>query len=346
MHILICTMQVPFEYGGAEQLVEALRRELVARSHRAEIVQLPLYWHTKDGVLKGYLAWRLLDLSVIEGQPIDLLIATKFPSFAIRHDNKVTWLIQQFRQVYDLYGSEYSPYGHRAEDRAFQRIIHRADTRTLAESRRLYTISQNVANRLARHNGLQAQPLYPPPQLDGQFYHETYDDYVLVVSRLNVMKRIDLLIQAMARVQSGAHCLIAGTGPEEQALKRLTRELGIGDRVQFLGYVEDEDLLRLYANALVVFYAPYDEDYGYATVEAFKARKPVLTASDSGGVLEFVTDGETGYIVAPDYPQALAERIDQLFADRSLCHRMGEAGYELVRPITWERTIKRLLGDQ
>jgi glycosyltransferase involved in cell wall biosynthesis len=339
-------MQVPFEHGGAEQLVEGLQRELIARGHRAEIVQLPLHWHTKEGVLKGYLAWRLLDLSVIEGQSIDLLIATKFPSYAIQHDHKVTWLIQQFRQLYDLYGSEYSPYGHRPEDQAFQRVIQRADTRTLSESRRLYTISQNVANRLARHNGLQAQFLYPPPQLDGQFYHETYADYILVVSRLNVMKRIDLVIQAMARVRSRAKCLIAGTGPEEQALKRLTRELGIRDRVEFLGYVEDEHLLRLYANALAVFYAPYDEDYGYATVEAFKARKAVLTASDSGGVLEFVQDGETGYVIAPEQPQALAERIDQLFASRPLCQRMGEAGYELVRPITWERTIERLLGYQ
>jgi glycosyltransferase involved in cell wall biosynthesis len=344
MHIVICTMQVPFEQGGAELLVSSLKRELVTHGHRAEVVQLPLRWHSKEGVMKGYLAWRLLDLSVIEGQRIDVLIATKFPSFVVPHRNKVTWLIQQFRQVYDLYGSEYSPYGHRPEDGAFQQIIHRADTRTLAESRNLFTISQNVANRLAHFNGLRARVLYPPPQLDGRFYHDGYGDYVLTVSRLNVMKRIDTLVQAMAQVRTDCRCLIAGQGPEEEALKRLARSLHVDDRVQFLGYVDDKRLLSLYANAMAVYYAPYDEDYGYATVEAYKAHKPVLTASDSGGVLEFVTDGETGYVVAPGEPRALAERVDQLFANRSLCQRMGEAGYEIVRPITWKRTITELLG--
>ena len=344
MRIVICTMQVPFQQGGAELLVRSLKRELIARGHQAEIVQLPLSWHFREGVLKGYLTWRMLDLAVVEGQTVDLLIACKFPSFAVRHDNKVTWLIQQFRQLYDLYASEYSPYGHKPEDRDFQRIIHRADTRTLGESRKLFTISQNVANRLARFNGLQAQTLYPPPPHEGQLYHETYGDYVLVVSRLNVMKRVDMIIRAMAHVQSGSRCFIAGTGSEEKALKQLARNLGVGDRVKWLGYVDDARLLSLYANAMAVFYAPYDEDYGYATVEAFKAHKPVLTASDSGGVLEFVIDGDTGYVLAPDYHHALAERIDQLSADRSLCRRLGESGYEIVRPITWEGTIRQLLG--
>jgi glycosyltransferase involved in cell wall biosynthesis len=345
MHVVICNMQVPFVSGGAEALVKSLKRELAARGHRADVVQMPLDWQSRVGVLKGYLAWRMLDLAAIEGQKIDLLIATKFPSFINHHPSKVTWLIQQFRQLYDLYGTEYSPYGHQPEDRAFQRIIHQADTQTLAESRRLFAISQNVADRLAHYNGLRADVLYPPPQHDGQLYHEGYGDYVLAVSRLNVMKRVDLLVQAMAHVRSGARCLVVGTGPEETALKKLAHKAKAADRIEFLGFVDDEQLLDLYANAMAIYYAPYDEDYGFATLEAFKSQKPMLTASDSGGVLEFVKEDVTGHVVPPNEPWRLAERIDQLYHDRARCLRLGQAGFERVRAITWDATIPRILGE-
>ena len=345
MRILVCTMQVPFVQGGAEALVKSLVRELAARGHHADVVQMPVDWPNKASLLKGYLAWRMLDLSTFEGARIDLVIATKFPSFAVEHPNKVTWLVQQFRQLYDLYGTEYSTYGHQLEDRAFQQVIHRADTRALAESRRLFAISRNVAGRLADYNRLQAEVLYPPPQHDRRLYHEKYGDYVLAVSRLNVMKRVDLLVQAMAQARSGVRCFIAGTGPEETALKKLARKLAVDDRIEFLGYVDDDQIPGLYANALAVFYAPYDEDYGFAAVEACKSQKPVLTAADSGGVLEFVEEEVTGHVVPPNEPRQLAERIDQLYHDRAKCRRLGQAGFERVRSITWDVTIPRLLGE-
>ena len=70
--------------------------------------------------------------------------------------------------------------------------------------------------------------------------------------------------------------------------------------MRFLGWVDDDTLIRLYAECFAVFYAPVDEDYGLATVEAFQAGKPVVTASDSGGVLEFVEDGVSGCVSAPN----------------------------------------------
>ena len=164
MRIVICTMQVPFVRGGAEVLVQSLQRELVARGHQADIVQLPLNWQSKAGLLRGYLMWRMLDLSAIEGQQVDMLIPTKFPSFVVQHSNKVTWLVQQLRQIYDLYGTKFSVYGHQEQDRPFQKMVQRADTQTLSESRRLFAISQTVADRLAHYNGLRAEVLYPPPK--------------------------------------------------------------------------------------------------------------------------------------------------------------------------------------
>jgi glycosyltransferase involved in cell wall biosynthesis len=344
MKVLICTMQVPFlRGGGTELLVESLRRQLLAAKHQVDVVQLPLNWQDRAGLLQGYLAWRTLDLATVEGERVDLLIATKFPSFIAPHGSKVTWLVQQFRQLYDLYGTQYSPYGHREADRTLQRIVHAADTRALAESRRLFAISKNVARRLAQYNGLQAEVLYPPTPYDGRLYHESYGDYVLTLSRLNVMKRVDLVVRAMAYVQSGARCLVAGTGPEEEALRKLIRQKNLESRVKLVGYVPDEEVPGLYANALAVYYAPYDEDYGFSTVEGFQARKPVLTASDSGGALEFVEDGVTGSVVLAEDPRLLAEAIDRLYRERSLCQRLGGAGYERVRGISWQTTLPRLL---
>jgi glycosyltransferase involved in cell wall biosynthesis len=139
--------------------------------------------------------------------------------------------------------------------------------------------------------------------------------------------------------------MIAGRGPEKENLEKLTHQYGIQDRVKLLGYVDDDTLLDLYANCFAVFYGPLDEDYGLATVEAFKSRKPVLTMSDSGGVLEFVEEGRTGYIVDPGEATNLAERIDELHGDRQRCRRMGMEGYRRVEHINWDRTIRSLVAD-
>jgi glycosyltransferase involved in cell wall biosynthesis len=341
--IVICTSQIPFVYGGAELQAECLQRELAARGYVVDMVRIPFRWYPKEEILKGYLAWRLIDLTESEGQKIDLVIPMKFPAFAVRHPNKVTWLIQQFRQAYDLFGTQWSHFTHDPADTRLRQVIREIDTLTLAESRHIFTISHNTADRLASYNGLQGELLYTPPPHEGLYHHDSYGDYVLVVSRLNVLKRVHLIIEAMAHVRSKVRCLIAGEGPEEAALKRLTQERGLAGQVEFLGYVDDARVIDLYANALAVFYGPYDEDYGLATVEAFKSHKPVLTVTDSGGVLEFVQEGVTGYVVPPGKAEMLAERIDQLYADRALCRELGEAGYASVQDITWERTIARLL---
>lgn len=104
----------------------------------------------------------------------------------------------------------------------------------------------------------------------------------------------------------------------------------------------DETLLELYAGALAVAFVPYDEDYGLVTLEAFLARKPVVTASDSGGTLEFVEDGVSGVICAPE-ADAVADALNRLVADRGLAASLGEAGYERARHITWDIVIEKLV---
>ena len=342
MRIVICASTIPFVWGGAEALVEGLRRQLIQRDIEVDVVGIPFMWYIKPDILKGYLAWRLLNLTESEGKRIDMVITTKFPSFAIEHPHKVTWLVQQFRQAYDMMGT---PYTHldEAKDAELIGAIRQMDTVTLKESRRLYCISDNVGRRLAHYNGLAADTLYPPPMHDGLYRNDGYGDYVLVVSRLNRTKRVDQIIQAMPYVHAGVKLLVVGRGDERNALETLSARLAVGDRVQFMGFVDDSQLLALYAGAMAVFYAPYDEDYGYATVEAFKSQKPVLTTTDAGGVLEFVEDDVTGYVASPNEPQQLAARINELHSDRMLCQRLGTAGHDRVQPITWDRTLHALI---
>jgi glycosyltransferase involved in cell wall biosynthesis len=342
VRIAVCNSQVPFEYGGAEILADALVEQLRRYGHETTLVRIPMRWYPAEEILKGYLGWRLVNLDESEGRPIDRVIALKFPAFAVRHAHKTTWLIQQLRQAYDLLGTEHS-YLSPATDASLVDTVRRMDTRTIGESQRIYAISDNVGQRLHTFNGLQAETLYPPPAMDGQLHHESYDDYILSVCRLNKLKRVDHLIEAIARTRTSVRCLVVGRGEEQTALEKLASSRGVRDRVQFLGYVSNEDAVALYAKARAVYYAPLDEDYGLATVEAMKSRKPVLTTDDSGGVLEFVRDSETGFVMPAQDVGALAQRIDELMTDEMLARRLGAAGEERVQGINWSATIRRLL---
>jgi glycosyltransferase involved in cell wall biosynthesis len=342
MRICICSTQVPFSYGGAEMLVESLRDELKRRDFEVSVVTLPFAWTSRLQILKSAMAWRMVDLTEAGGKRIDRVIATRFPSYVIKHPHKVVWLVHQMRQVYDLLGTPYSDFVETGRDKKVIDMVRAIDRRTLAEARGLYTISQNTADRLKRWNGLSGTALHPPPRLVREVHEGDFGDYVFSVGRLDELKRFDLLIRALAETQTPVRCKIAGTGPEEGALRALAAKLGVADRVELLGWVEDRDLIEHYAGSLAVFYAPYDEDYGYVTVEAMKSGKPVLTAADSGGVLEFVVDGENGFVGPPGGARELGSRIDVLYRDRARARAMGLAGKKRVESVDWDHVIAEL----
>lgn len=341
MHVCVCDTQVPFVTGGAEALDTALVRQLRSAGHAAELVTLPFAWTPRLQILQSALAWRLVSLDGAQGPP-DLVVAGRFPAYLVRHPNKVAWLIHQFRQVYDLRGTRWSDFRDDPADRAMVDRIHDMDRRGLREARRIYTISRNNADRLRRHLGIEAEVLHAPPPLEGKLQPGGQGDYVLTVSRLDRMKRIELLIDALAAGRSGMRARIAGDGPERNALERRIAERGLGARVELLGRVDDDELVRLYAGARAVFYAPYDEDYGYAAIEAFMSGKPVVTTSDSGGVLEFVEDERSGLVVAAGDVAGLAAALDRLAADADLSGRLGATGRRAVSHIRWQRVVETL----
>ena len=135
-NILICTSQVPLRYGGTEILVDRLREALNQRGFQVDVVSIPFRDYPNKEILKGHLVWRLLDLTESDGQKVDMVIATKFPSYLVQHPNKVTWLVHQFRQAYDFVGTKLSPFAGTPEDKSLLPVIHRLDTAALGESRR------------------------------------------------------------------------------------------------------------------------------------------------------------------------------------------------------------------
>lgn len=337
--IVVCNAQVPFASGGAERHAAGLVRELEAAGHEAELVRLPFKWYPRPEILTSAMAWRLLDVTEADGKRVDLVIPMKFPSYMVRHPNKVVWLIHQFRQAYDRFGTDQSDFTASPEDTRWRELILEADRTGLGDARKIFTNSRNTAERLRRFNGLDGEALYHPPPLAGRYRSGDGGDFALSAGRLDPWKRVDLAIAAAA---AGRFPLVvAGAGPDEGRLRALAARSGAG--VSFRGAVTDEELLDLYAAAGVVLFTPADEDYGYIALEALLSRKPVVTCTDSGGPLEFLSDGETGRVTAPD-GAALGAAAAELLSDRGLARRLGEAGYERVRDITWAAAVRALLA--
>lgn len=340
--VVVCEAQVPFVRGGAESLVRELVAQLRLRGYDTDLVSVPFKWYPAEELFTHAAAWRLLDLSESTGRPIDRVITTKFPTYCVRHPSKITWLVHQYRAAYELAGTPYSEFHHVERDVAVRERLIDLDTRMLGESQRIFTIAQTVTDRLSRYNGLAAETLYHPPRLADRLHAGPFGEYVLSIGRLEAVKRVDLAIRALAHAPASVSLVVAGTGTQREVFERIADDEGVASRVRFLGEVDDETLIELYANALAVIYPPFDEDFGYVTLEAFLSKKPVITTSDAGEPALFVVDGVNGRVTAPD-PEAMGEAIAALDADRALAKALGDAGYDRARRVTWHDTIDRLV---
>src|SRR4051794_41525331 len=277
MRIAVCAPQVPFTRGGAEIFADDLVAELRERDHETELVTVPYKWYPGARVLSQAFVWRLLDLTESDGRAIDLVIATKFPSYAVRHPNKIVWLLHQFRQAYELDRTDLGQFGESAEDRATRRAVQRLDKVALGEARKLFATSRNVADRIERSTGLEAEVMPHPPQ-ELPYRTESYDDFVLSVGRLDRAKRHELLLDAVAADPS-LRCVIVGDGPDRERLETVARRHGLNGRARFTGRVGEDELADPYGRCLALYYPPVDEDFGLVPHQASLSEKPVGTTS-------------------------------------------------------------------
>jgi glycosyltransferase involved in cell wall biosynthesis len=326
------------ERGGAEALYRGLLDAFRSGGHDA--LEVPV--HTDESsftaILESYARCYALDL-----REYDLVVSTKAPTFMLSHPNHVSYLLHTVRVFYDMFHAEY---GHGTSDQQAQRsAIHAIDRFGLRPGRvrRHFSNGHTTYRRLLdasrwwQHVGFQA--LHHPPALSG-FKPPRGQDYILMPGRLHRWKRVGLIIEAYRHVKRNVPLLITGTGEDEAALRALAR----GDRrIRFLGAVDDATLIDLYADALLVPFVPRHEDYGLVTIEAFKSGKPVLTCTDSGEPLEFVRNGENGYVVEPD-AKAIAARLTHAIDHRRQAALMGARGLRSVTAIAWEPIVEALSG--
>lgn len=350
-NVLVLGVKVPFTSGGQEVLVRTLVNELKARGHDADTVELPFKVDPKENLPNEAALWRSVDLSCFSGQDVDLVIATKFPSYYVNHPCKSLWMVHQHRAIYDLYGGRYSDFSDDPRDEALRKMLVEGDRRVIGECRYVSGISKNVASRLENYLDIAAEALYPPLPLGGQYRSEESQDYILSVGRLCSIKRVDLMLKALPTVHSFVKLKIVGTPDEPGVMDYLNNEIDkhhLWDRVEFLGRVSDADLLELYARALAVYYAPHNEDYGYVTLEAMASGKPVITAHDSGGVLEFIEHNQHGVIADPDI-DSISKATNSLIEDKELAQRLGANGRTFIEAsglleAGWDYVIGKLLS--
>ncbi|MBM3780641.1 MAG: glycosyltransferase family 4 protein [Acidobacteria bacterium] len=341
--VAVVTASPAFAEGGhlvmARELVQALR----AAGHQSGLIVTPQNRFGQQGA--AYLAAWCTDVGLAhEDQKIDQVISLRFPAYAVQHDHHVLWLNHRMREYYDLWDrfSQGLGWKARAKEQVRRALIHRADKFLFERMSRRYVISATVQARLQRWGGTASTVLYPPPP-EREYRCDGYDDYLFAVSRLAPLKRFDLLLRALAEpVAAGIRCVIAGEGGEMAALVRLRAQLGLESRVQFAGQLSDTEMVAHLARCRAVAFVPWNEDYGFVTVEAFSCAKPVITVTDSGGPAELVTDGVTGAVVVPT-PEALGAAISAVMRDRTRAIRMGEAGHAVVAPMTWDAAVRELV---
>lgn len=344
-NILICTTQVPFTSGGAESHVEGLRRAFCEAGYQAEVVALPFKWYPPSEIMRGALAWRLLDLTESNGKPVDLVIGMKFPAYLVAHERKVLWIMHQYRAAYNLWGTAFDDLSTYPEGTRVREWIQLCDRRLIPEARKVFANSKTVAERLRRYNHIDSEPLYHPPPRFEQLRTGEQGDYIFYPSRLEPQKRQDLLIEAMQFVRSPVKIVLAGSSSNVKHYESLIKQHRVGEHVKLVGFVSEPEIVELYANALGVCYLPFDEDYGYVTLEGMLSGKPVVVPSDGGGATEFVEHEQDGFVVEPE-PRALAESLDALYLDRERARKMGARGREKLRAmnLSWQQVVERLIS--
>jgi glycosyltransferase involved in cell wall biosynthesis len=343
--VLVLSTMVPFVHGGAEELFDHLVSNLrTTAGVDAEGFRIPFTWNPAERLIDEMLIMRQLRL-----WNVDRVIGLKFPAYLVPWQDKVLWLLHQYRQAYDLLDAGQSNIPADPRGAQILAAIRTADNTAFAEAQRIYTNAPITSRRLLHYNQIDSSVLRPPLNDPELFTGDESNGYVLAPGRVNAGKRQHLLIRAL-RYSPGTKLVIAGppdTTEEQETLQQLAAAEGVQDRLTLdLRFLPRRELARLVNGALAVAYLPFDEDsLGYCTMEAFQAGKPVLTVTDAGGVLDIVRNDETGLVVHPE-PQSLGAALTALVSDPARASRLGRGGRDALdaMALTWPSTIETLLA--
>jgi len=344
MKIILCSSFVPFIEGGLRNIVEWLQVILEQEGHQVERVYLPEI-HQPDVLFQQMYTYRWLDLNAA-----DRVICFRPQSHFISHPHKILWFIHHVRSFYDLWDTPYRGFLDNAKHQGMRDSLRALDTAALQESKHIFTNSQVVANRLLAFNQVKSEILYPPVFQPERFFSRGYNDEIVYISPLEPHKRQHCLVEAMRYTKTKVRLRLCGTSSSRtyyEEIQQMIDGFGIQERVTVDNrWISEEEKIDCLADCLAVAYLPLDEgSYGYPSIEASHASKPILTANDSGGVLELVQNGLNGYVTEPS-PKALAEAMDKLYLDKSLTVAMGQAASLRLKDlnISWSHVLQRLLA--
>jgi glycosyltransferase involved in cell wall biosynthesis len=341
--VAVVTASPPLAEGGHLVMARGLVRALRDSGHEAGLIVTPQNRFGRQ--FSAYLAAWCTDVGLAhEDKPIDRVISLRFPAYAVQHPCHVMWLNHRMREYYDLWDRFQVHLSARArmKERVRRDLVHRADRYFMKRMHRRYVISATVQARLRTWGGVSSEVLYPPPPVR-EYRADTYGNYIFAVSRLAPLKRFDLLLRALGEPSAaGIRCVIGGEGAELASLVALRQQLGLEDRVEFVGRLSDDQLIAHLSRCRAVAFVPWNEDYGFVTVEAFACARAVVTCTDSGGPAELVQDGVNGFVTEPT-PEAVADRLRDLMTDRTAAIRLGEAGAARVAGMTWPAAVAELM---
>ena len=338
--------------------------EFLPISSSAHLVVTPDYGFGRQ-TASYWAAWKT-DVRQIAGAPVDQVISFRHPSYAVQHPAHVCWLNHTMREYYDLWPqfvASISP-NNRIKETVRRTLTHAADrwllrgnvSRVVAQS---HTIQQRLVSAFNIHAGV----LWPPPP-PRAYRCEQYGDYIFAASRLMPLKRMHLLVRALAEPAGlGVRAVIAGKGDERVALEQLAMQLHVATRVTFSAVsVSMNPMMPMPIVAIRMrSFGPAGGGFGGSsarasswrwsptrvvatagTVEAFASRKAVITCTDSGGPTELVRDGETGFVCEPT-PASLAAALARVTEDAALAERLGAAAAAQAATMTWADAVKRLV---
>ena len=212
------------------------------------------------------------------------------------------------------------------------------------------SVSESTAQDLARRGFDRRAMVVIPNGVDLGFYHpdpnepKSASPVVLYLGRLKRYKRVDLIVRAFATIvaqEPEARLIIAGQGDARPDLEQLVGELGLQQKVQFAGFVSEQQKRSLFRQAWVHMLTSSKEGWGITNIEAAACGTPTI-ASDAPGLRDSIVDGVTGFLVRHGDVAALASRLREVIADSALRERLGSQAERFAQQFAWDRTADRM----
>ena len=199
---------------------------------------------------------------------------------------------------------------------------------------RLLVATQFMKDELLR-NGFDPDKIemHPPvPPAGDASWESSFSDRNCIVYAGQIIrgKGVDVLLESLAQVRAPFNCFIFGDGEQRRFCEELSHRLGLADRVFFKGFVSPDEIAIFYRKCSVVAVSSvWPEPFGAVGLEAMRFGLPVV-AFDAGGIREWLSDGQNGFLVPWMDRAAYAERVEELLGDKALARQMGERGRQLV----------------